>query len=75
MPPGITNPDKAAEIREELRKLFSTATPQAKKRLLSIIVERIIVCGKDITMHGKTSGIIAVSRWARYRGKTIRQGS
>lgn len=60
LPPGLENPEKMAAIREELRKFFNTVEPQTKRRLMSIIMDKIIVNGKQVTMHAKAAGIIAV---------------
>lgn len=54
---GVDEP--AAAAREELRKLFDTATPHAKKRPLGVVLEKIIVNGTrglrfESTLHCST---------------------
>ena len=54
MPPGLDNPQKVAAVREELRTLFNTATPQAKKRLLGLVLEKVVVNG-TLYADGRTA--------------------
>ena len=58
LPAHLSAPENIDRIRQDLRNLILTASPQMAKRYLGILIEDIVLDGKKVTIRVKNEAIL-----------------
>ena len=61
LPKDVLSKGNIEALQDNLKALFATATPAAKKQWLQIILEKIVITGDDVMFHGSAPGLLALA--------------
>lgn len=59
LPASIASDENIAKIQEQLRSIIAAASPGGIREYLNIILDKIIVNGNSIEIHGFSAGVMA----------------